>query len=299
MAGNLDHTLTLADGRRLGYAELGDADGHPLLFFHGTPGSRFVLTERDALGRIPGVRFVLPERPGYGLSDPKPGRTLLDWADDVAALADGLRLQRFTVSGVSGGGPHALACAYRLPERVTAALLLASPSPAGFRGATRGMSLGNRLGVLLGRIAPGLVKRGIVSFAATFEKDPDRVLDHITRAMSPPDRELMADDTFREAIARDLREAYRQGGNAHADDGPLALTGRSWGFDLGAIGVQVYLWHGEADTVVPRAMGERLAESIPNCKAHFIPGAGHLLTEHDGVVDEFSAALEEVAELRR
>lgn len=284
-------SITLPDGRRLGYAELGDERGRPLFFFHGTPGSRLVLSERDAIAQIDGVRLLLPERPGYGVSDPKPERTLLDWADDVAALADHLGVYRFAVAGVSGGGPHALACAARLPARVAVALLLASPSPAGFRGVTRGMSFGNKLGLLLGRFAPGLVRRGIVSFAASFESAPDPCLDGIARQMSEPDRRLMACPEVREAVARDLREAYRQGGRGHADDAALAMTGHSWGFDLGAIEVPVYLWHGEADSLVSKAMAEHLAEALPRCEAHFIPDAGHLLTEHDGVVDAFARAL--------
>lgn len=285
-------SITLPDGRRLGYAELGDERGRPLFFFHGTPGSRLVLSERDAIAQIDGVRLLLPERPGYGVSDPKPERTLLDWADDVAALADHLGVYRFAVAGVSGGGPHALACAARLPGRVAVALLLASPSPAGFRGVTRGMSFGNKLGLLLGRFAPGLVRRGIVSFAASFESAPDPFLDGIARQMSEPDRRLMACPEVREAVARDVREAYRQGGRGHADDAALAMTGHSWGFDLGAIEVPVYLWHGEADTLVSKAMAEHLAEALPRCEAHFVPDAGHLLTEHDGVVDAFAEALE-------
>ena len=283
--------ITLPDGRRLAYAELGDPDGQPLFFFHGTPGSRLVLSERDALAQIPGVRLLLPERPGYGFSDPQPDRTLVGWADDVAALADALGIERFAVSGISGGGPHALACGYRLPDRVTQVLLLASPSPAGFRGATRGMSFGNRIGLWLGRLAPGLVRRSIRSFAGSFAADPERFLDGIALQMAPPDRQLMEDATVREAIARDLREAYRQGGDGHADDGPLAMASRSWGFDLSDVGVPVHLWHGEADTLVTRAMAEHLAHHLPDCRAHFVPGAGHLLTEHDGVVEAFAQVL--------
>ena len=287
-----DRSVTLPDGRRLGYAELGDERGRPLFFFHGTPGSRLVLSERDAVAQIDGVRLILPERPGYGVSDPKPDRALVDWADDVAALADHLGIERFAVAGVSGGGPHALACASRLPERVTVALLLASPSPAGFRGVTRGMSFGNRLGLLLGRFAPGLVRRSIQSFAASFDSDPGRFLDGVARQMSESDRRLMEDPAVRDAVARDVREAYRQGGDGHADDAALAMTSQSWGFDLGAVTVPVHLWHGEADALASRAMAEHLARALPTCEAHFVSDAGHLLTEHDGVVREFAEALE-------
>ena len=284
--------IVLPDSRRLGYAELGDEQGRPLFFFHGTPGSRLVFSERDALAQIDGVRLVLPERPGYGVSDPQPNRTLLDWADDVATLADHLDIERFAVAGVSGGGPHALACASRLSDRVTVGLLLASPSPAGVRGVTRGMSFGNRLGLLLGRFAPGLVRRSIRSFAASFNSDPDRFLDGIARQMSESDRRLMEDAAVREAIARDVQEAYRQGGDGHADDAALAMTSQSWGFDLSVITVPVHLWHGEADVLAPRAMAEYLTRTLPTCELHFVPDAGHLLTEHDGVVKGVAEALE-------
>ncbi|MEM8962720.1 MAG: alpha/beta hydrolase, partial [Acidobacteriota bacterium] len=143
-------TIELDDGRRLGYADLGTPEGVPFFFFHGTPGSRLGHVEHDALATIPGVRLLLPERPGYGLSDPKPDRTLLDWARDVAQLADHLGIERFAVGGESGGGPHALACAAALGERVSMVILLASPAPASAPAATRNMAFGNRLGVLLG-----------------------------------------------------------------------------------------------------------------------------------------------------
>jgi pimeloyl-ACP methyl ester carboxylesterase len=284
-------TVQLPDGRLLGIAELGDPSGWPVLFFHGTPGSRLVLSARDALAQIPGVRLILSERPGYGLSTPQPGRTLLAWADDVAALADQLHLDAFVVSGISGGGPHALACAYRLPHRVRGAIVLASPAPAGASGITRGMSMGNRIGLALGRWAPGLVERMVASFAASFASDPQRFLDGVAQQMSEPDRVLMQQPDVRDAIERDVREAYRQGSRAQAQDGALGLTGRSWGFDLEQVRVPVYLWHGEADRLVSRAMAEYLEATLPNCHARFVPDAGHLLTERPDVIREVEAAL--------
>ena len=270
---------------------LGDPEGLPLFFFHGTPGSRLVLTEGDLLAQVPGLRLILPERPGYGLSDPKPDRTLLDWPEDVAALADHLGLDRFAVAGVSGGGPHALACAYGLAHRVSMALLLASSSPAGFRGATKGMAFGNRLGLWLSKWAPGLVRRLSASQQAAFERDPEGYVDGIAKQMAPSDRRLMADPKLREAIIQDLREAYRQGSGGAFVDGQLAMTARTWGFALSDIAAPVYLWHGEADTLAPKAMAEYLANEIPTCRARYVPDAGHLLTESATVAEEMRAAL--------
>jgi pimeloyl-ACP methyl ester carboxylesterase len=115
----------LPDGRALGWAEYGDPAGAPLLFFHGTPGCRYTAGLMAEAALTAGVRLIGVDRPGLGVSDPAPRRTLRSWPDDVASLADGLGLDRFAVAGWSGGGVHALACGWRIPERLTACIVLA------------------------------------------------------------------------------------------------------------------------------------------------------------------------------
>jgi hypothetical protein len=104
-----DDVLELAGGRRLAYAEYGSAEGRPVILFHGLPGSRLSwgYPPREPIPQ--GLRVIAPDRPGYGLSDPNPGRSLLDWADDMVQLADALKIARLAIVGVSGGGPGALA----------------------------------------------------------------------------------------------------------------------------------------------------------------------------------------------
>src|SRR5581483_9655535 len=97
-----DVQLGLADGRVLGYAEYGDPGGTPLVYLHGFPGSRIAGGVLDEAARAAGVRVLAPDRPGLGLSSPRPGRTLLDLADDVRELADALAIDRFAVVGESG-----------------------------------------------------------------------------------------------------------------------------------------------------------------------------------------------------
>lgn len=286
-----NESMKLSDGRSLGFRCLGDSGGNPLFFFHGTPGSRLAFSENDALARLPGVRLITPERPGYGISDPKPDRVLLDWAVDVAELADWLGIQTFAVAGLSGGGPHALACASGLADRVTMALLLSSPSPAGFQGATRGMYIGNRLGLLISRYAPWLVRRLMRSDVTMFERDPEGVVDSMARRMAPSDQELLSHNSFREAAIRELGEAYRQGSDGQMVDGTLAMTSRDWGFDLRQIAVPVYLWHGEDDKLITLRMAQHLMTEIPTCNARFVSGAGHLLTEHSDVMEEMRKLL--------
>jgi pimeloyl-ACP methyl ester carboxylesterase len=121
-------SVELNDGRRIGYAVYGATDGRPVMFFSGTPGSRLDarVGGAGAVADQRGVRLVVVERPGYGLSDRKPGRRVVDWPDDVRQVADRLGLERFSAYGYSGGGPHALACAARLGDRVTAVAVSAA-----------------------------------------------------------------------------------------------------------------------------------------------------------------------------
>src|SRR3989344_8459465 len=100
-------TFKLRDGRILGYAEYGDPEGKPVFFFHGWPGARFSGKETDEAGKKSGVRIISTDRPGIGLSTYKKDRKLLDWPDDVAQLADYLKIKKFSLMGVSGGGPYA------------------------------------------------------------------------------------------------------------------------------------------------------------------------------------------------
>lgn len=286
----MSQSITLADGRTLGYQTLGDPNGKALFYFHGTPGSRLALSDDDLIVQTPGICVISPERPGYGISDPKPDRVLIDWPNDVLELADHLGIDSFAVCSESGGGPHALACAFCCPNRVTMALLLSSPCPANFKGALKGMSLGNRLGLILSRYAPWLVRRMMLSYASSFKKNPERFVDYVVTQVSESDKALLQAESYRNAILRNFKEAYRHGGEAHIVDGQLAMS-RSWGFDLSEISVPVYMWHGEEDTLVSKNMAEHLEGELPHCKSYYVPQAGHLLSEHPEVIKQFRAAL--------
>ena len=102
-------TIVLKDGRKLAYAEWGDPAGKPVFHFHGSSGSRLERPPDEKV--LTGIRLITIDRPGHGLSDFKPGYRLLDWPDDVTALADHLGINKFAVEGWSFGGPYAIACA--------------------------------------------------------------------------------------------------------------------------------------------------------------------------------------------
>jgi pimeloyl-ACP methyl ester carboxylesterase len=271
--------LRLADGRTLGFTEYGDPAGTPVFLFHGTPGSRLTFLDDDPVACELGVRLVTPDRPGFGLSDFQPGRTLLDWGKDVAALADHLGLDRFAVAGASGGGPHTAACAHALPERVTAAALVASAAPLEAPDAMHGMTWSNRIGFTLPRYAPWLL-RGLVSLQArSIRRSPDAFLRSMLQQLCESDREVLSTEAQQQTVVMHLQEAVRRGSRGTAYE--VALMSRPWGFDPGEIRVPVHLWHGEEDTLAPVSMGRYLAATIPGCRAHFLPGIGHMVAEHE------------------
>ena len=266
--------MTLPDGRRLAYAEYGDPDGTPVFLFHGVPGSRSVW------GRLPdafppGLRLVAPDRPGYGNSDPNPGRTLLDWADDVGALADALGLSSFSVFGVSGGGPGALACAWRLPDRLALAGVVASPAPPDAPGIFEGMSGINRFFTKLARRMPRVSELNVRLLAAVIRRNPARYIDTMQRKVHAVDRDLLARPELRQLLIDDFTEALNAGHQGMADD-LAANHGRPWGFDLSEIRTRVLIWSCDLDRSVPPAMGRYLGEQIPNAQLTQVPNAGHL-----------------------
>jgi pimeloyl-ACP methyl ester carboxylesterase len=281
--------LQLSDGRTLAYAEYGDPAGRPLLFLHGTPGSRLQLRDVDEPARRLQVRVVAPDRPGYGESSPQPGRTIAQYADDVRELADHLRLERFAVAGVSGGGGYATACAARLPDRVTSAIVIAGMAPAS-KAVLAQMRSKNRTVLRLARWAPWLLGRMMARLAATIADRGPAALDRLAKGLPPVDVAIMGRPQVRATFAADTLESMRQGPAATVTD--LQLYTRPYDFDLEDIAVPVHLFHGDADANVPVAIGHDVASRIPTCTATFVPGAGHLwfLDHVDEILALVSAA---------
>lgn len=263
--------VRLRDGRGLGYADYGDPQGWPLLFFHGTPGSRIMARCAAPLAAAWGIRLLAPERPGYGLSDPQPGRRLLDWPKDIREFAAALGLSRFSLVGVSGGGPYVAACAWCLPDLIEVAGIVSGLAP---KDAMAGQL--TRWQQVIATILPHirLTRPFLAVMAGLLQRQPERWLTALLPLVPPEDRRLLQDPAIRQLQVDGIIQAWRQGVLAMAQD--LAIFSQSWGFRVDEIRVPVYLWHGEADRLVPVQMGRYLASHIPGCQATFIPEAGHL-----------------------
>ena len=268
-------TILLHDGRALAYAEYGDPHGTPVFFFHGTPGSRLFRPPDEVTKRL-GARLICPERPGYGESTFQPKRRILDWSKDVAQLADALKLDTFAVVGHSGGGPNTLACAYALPERVTAAAVVAGAGPVETPNATEGMIFLHRLGFKIGQHMPWqgwyLMIRYLFREIAA---DPTKAIDRDKDTWPDADRTILTTPEIRELCIRSDTEAYRHGLLAFAWDARLIT--RPWGFKLNEIKVPVHLWHGTEDNSTTMAMARYMADKIPNCQLTICEGEAHML----------------------
>ncbi len=268
-------TVKLRSGRAVGYSEWGDRDGAPVLGFLGTSLSWLAHLGHEA-PRAAGVRLVLVDRPGYGLSDLHQGRTLLDWPRDVEALADALGIERFAVFGMSGGGPHAAACAYALPGRVSALGLVSSAGPVWDRPELIYSAPPHRRPLI------ELARGDRTTVATRLLEDCREELARIGEPRGengsgpPADRAVLADPGVRARFDAAARETALRGPEGYAHDLYLLYV-EPWGFRPEDISVATHVWHGDEDTAVPLGVAEFFAAAIPGAELHLVRGAGHLV----------------------
>ena len=257
--------LTRPGERSLHYYDTGPADGQVAVFWlHGSPNVGSPPEPLFGAAAANGLHWVSYDRPGYGGSSPDPGRTVASAAADVAAIADALGIAQFAVFGHSGGGPHALACAALLPDRVIAAVSGSAPAPfdAGgldwFEGWTPGIAAENA--------AAARGREALEQYLASAEPEP------MTDFFSQADLEALGGRWA--WVGQVAGQAIEQGGDGYVDDTLAAV--RPWGFDLNPIEVPVLLLHGTGDKMVPNAHGAWLAAHCPAATYREIPGAGHI-----------------------
>lgn len=268
-----DQILHLSDGRRLGFAEYGMKDGQPTIFMHSSLGSRIHrYTDERTLKKF-GIRLIVPDRPGVGLSDSRRNMTILDWADDVERLADHLGLDRFNIIGYSAGGPFALACAHKLRQRTNRIVLASTMAPFTSIWDLHDISASHRLLLSLSKYAPSLL-RPILPLI-NLPRRIDSFYNELLKQMSPLDQAFLREPQIRSWIIEEMNENLRQGDRHILRE--LLLITHDWGFELSEVQVPVELWHGESDRAVPFTLVKRLEKMLPDCRAHYLPGAGHYL----------------------
>lgn len=284
-------TALAPDGRTVAFAVWGDPDGFPIVSLHGTPGCRLSRWPREELFQELGACVITHDRAGYGRSTRRPGRTIADEVDDVALLADHLGFERFAVSGGSGGGPHVLASAALLPDRVVRATCMVGVAPLGSPGLDRdtwleGMDPENVKEFAWAEAGEETLVSELERYQKEIEArvavDPSKVLDNFE--LSESDREQLARPEIAEVLRESTFEHAVNGVWGWVDD-DLAFL-RPWGFDVSAIEVPVLVHYGLTDVLVPPAHGEWLAANVPGCVVKIDDEAGHMGSDPEREIAE-------------
>ncbi|GGQ75755.1 alpha/beta fold hydrolase [Kitasatospora griseola] len=263
------------DGGVLAVETSGDPSGRPVFLLHGTPGSRVGPAPRSAVLARMRVRLISFDRPGYGDSTRLPGRRVRNAADDVATIADALGLDRFAVVGRSGGGPHALACAALLPDRVVRAATQVCLAPRDADGLDwfAGMTPSNERAFRQAELGQPRIAGPFQVRSQVIRRDPAQLIRNLVPELTPPDRTVVADIGIRRMLQSTYRQAFRYGADGWIDD-VLAFIA-DWGFAVDAIRIPVRIWHGADDKFSPVGHSAWLADHIPAAQLYLEPGAAH------------------------
>ena len=280
MTATIPATTSTADGRTLAFCEWGDPKGSPVFSLHGTPGSRLTRHPDEEVYRRAGARVITYDRAGYGLSTRLPGRSVAHAAADVATIADALGIERFAVTGGSGGAPHALACGALLPDRVTRCASVVGPAPYGAAGLERddwlrGMVEGNVKEFELSLAGEDALRpelqRETNEILGNLGRDPDQPLGE-GYDLAPSDLEMVARPEIRDMLDESMKVGCGESIDGFIDDDLSTVA--PWGFDASAITVPVAVWYGVSDTLVPPGHGEWLARTLPGATVVRLDG-GH------------------------
>lgn len=273
----VEHDVIASDGRTLRVLEDGDRSGRPVLVHNGTPNSRLLFGPDVELATRQGIRLISYDRPGYGGSTDLPGRTVADCAQDVRAIAGALGIDQLAVWGISGGGPHALACAALLSDLVPAVASLASIAPWGAPGLDyfAGMGAKNVEDIQLSVEDPAAGRAKCEQDRVkTLALSAEELHGHLRTLLSPPDAAVLTGELGVYLVAA-RRSGLAPGSDGWWADSRAFLTS-PWGFTFESIRTPVLLRHGREDRFVPFGHGEWLADHIPGVEAVLTDDDGHL-----------------------
>lgn len=254
--------------RRFGIHEYGDKNGFPVFYFHGFPGSRL---DGDALNFNEqtvnsNFRIIAIDRPGIGLSDYQPKRTLLDWGSDIASIADILHINSFSVLGFSGGAPYALACAFKIPHRVSSVGFVSGMGPIDYNESKKdhAMIIPRQIRLIRKFIATSLYKNIL--------NRPGRISKGMRIILPKADVEYFSKGNVNN-ISLFFSENFKQGPKGFLEEAEICR--RPWGFRLSAIHTRVHVWQGVDDRNVSIRSAKRIAQELPDCHLHIIENEGH------------------------
>jgi pimeloyl-ACP methyl ester carboxylesterase len=277
-----EHDLVV-DDRTVRVRTAGDPDGFPVVYFHGTPGSRLDLAFGKELVAAAGVRLISFDRPGYGGSTAGPFG-LLSVADDVLRIADQLGVAQFAPLGLSGGGPFALAAGLVGGARVRRIGVASGAGP--FQEVPGALDSLSEIDARAAALLPDNPTEAAVIFASYFEpllaaarQGDDALLAQIDPVLSSRDRELFADPSLGGSFIPSVREGLLHGAEGAAWDN-VAWVG-AWEIEPAAIRTPVLLWYGDEDLMATPPNAYWLRDHLPEARLVMRPGEGHFgILEH-------------------
>jgi pimeloyl-ACP methyl ester carboxylesterase len=287
--------IELRTGRKLEVRDYGDDTGHPVLFFHGLIGSHHQASYISDQATRKGLHVIAPNRPGVGASEFVPRSSAGEAVADIEDLAKALKLDTFSVIGISGGTAYALATLHRLPHRVRTVTVISGMGPMRTSGALHGMDRRRWMILKVGSRYPRLAQHGFQKAANRFHADPDRFLDRLITTWSLADQNVFKRRAIYDLFMKDLHQVFTEGKGPESLSQELKIYG-NYDFALGdlPVGTRVTLWQGLSDNIVPRAMAWSMAQALPNCEAHFVPGGHFMAVDSAGqIVDRLLQLIDE------
>jgi len=272
----LEGTVAVGNGRRLGFAEFGSAQGRAVFWLHGTPGARRQIpVEARAFAERENIRLIGIDRPGIGSSTPHLYENVLAFTDDLEIIADTLGVDRMAVVGLSGGGPFTLASAYALQDRVVAAAVLGGVAPVVGPEAISSalMRLGTFVAPVL-QVAGAPIGTALSAGIRLVRPLGSPIIDLYGRLSPEADRRLLARPEFKAMFLDDLLNGSRHRISAPFAD--IVVFTRDWGFRVSDVKVPVRWWHGDSDHIIPFEHGLHMVDLLPDAEFHHLPGESHL-----------------------
>ncbi|KAF3768084.1 hypothetical protein M406DRAFT_70182 [Cryphonectria parasitica EP155] len=271
--------LSLPDGRNLEYTLSGAQDGFPFVFIHGTVGACCPNPTMSAVCAAKGIRLITPSRPGYGASTRRQGRQVVDFVEDMKTLLDYLGVKRCVVAGYSGGGPHGIACAARLPGCV-AALVIAGGGPTDAEDLDYGASHGESNLEEYEAMQKGeeaVREYCLKELPGMTQSDAKGLTEELSSILPEVDKKaLLENDSLAQYLVDQFQHGLGNGVDGWIDD-DLELM-QPWGFQLHEVRVPIHVYQGDLDKMVPPSHGEWFATHLPEkyVKPHLLEGEGHI-----------------------
>jgi len=278
-----DSFLTLPDGRKFAYAEFGQPDGYPVLYFHGSPSSRLepLLIGDDIFSQF-GLRIIAPDRPGIGRSDFQTNRGYSDWPKDVVFLADAIGLKQFAVLGNSGGGAYAAVCAAKIPDRLRSAVIVSGAWRMDWPEALNNLQGPNRITWNLASKAPFLLPIMLKVMSKMMSKPPkdergrEQMMAQQKKSLHASDYAVLAQPGRMDVWLQVFNEIFYQG--VKGPNWDMRLYVREWDFSLSEILFPLKIFHGEQDMNVPLALVRRVISDLSSAQLITYPDEAHMAT---------------------